>query len=164
MIRPLEPGDVAACGALLDRLADWFGVADANAHYLASLGRVPAFVAVADDDDRGHELIGFLALEQRAEASAEILVMAVDPTSHRHGYGRALVAAAQDWCDSHDMRWLFVKTRGPSTYDDLYARTRRFYTAVGFEPLYESHAEWGPTDAALILVQHRTCARHSADG
>lgn len=162
MIRLLEPGDVVLCGAMLDRLTDWFGLPETNARYLASLGRIPSFVAVAGTD--GHpgargEIVGFLALEPRAEHSAEIVVMAVEPTWHRQGHGRALVDAAREWCDRHDTSWLFVKTRGPSTYDDFYARTRRFYAAVGFEPLYESHTEWGASEAALILVQHLTCAR-----
>ena len=43
-----------------------------------------------------------------------------------------------------EVRWLHVKTRGPSTYDEDYERTRRFYLAVGFEVLYESRTEWGP--------------------
>lgn len=160
MIRPLEPGDVAHCGAMLDRLTDWFAVPDANARYLASLGKIPSFVAVADADDRAgahDEIVGFLALESRAEHSAEIVVMAVEPTWHRRGHGRALIRAAEGWCHDHDMAWLFVKTRGPSTYDDFYARTRHFYTAVGFEPLYESRTEWGASDAALILVRHLDC-------
>ena len=69
------------------------------------------------------------------------------------GTGRALVAAAEDWCRARDVRWLHVKTRGPSTYDEDYERTRRFYLAVGFEVLYESRTEWGPENAALVLVK-----------
>jgi hypothetical protein len=51
------------------------------------------------------------------------------------------------------VRWLHVKTRGPATPDPHYERTRRFYLALGFEPLFESLTLWGPEDAALILVK-----------
>lgn len=46
-----------------------------------------------------------------------------------------------------------VKTRRPSTPDEVYERTRHFYLARGFEPLFETLELWGPEDAALILVK-----------
>ena len=79
--------------------------------------------------------------------------MGVEPAVHRRGTGRALVTAAEDWCRAREVRWVQVKTRGPSTYDEDYERTRRFYLAVGFEVLYESRTEWGPENAALVLVK-----------
>ena len=148
MIRSLEPDDVDACAAILARLPQWFGIEAANTAYIESLHRLPGFVAV---DDR--TLTGFLALEQHTSRSAEITVMGVDPAWHRRGTGRALVTAAEDWCRARGVRWLHVKTRGPSTYDEDYERTRRFYLAVGFDALYESRTEWGPENAALVLVK-----------
>jgi len=147
VIRPLQPSDIAACAALLERLPDWFGIPASNAAYIDSLQRLPGFVAV----DEGR-VTGFLAVEQHFPHAAEITVMAVDPDHHREGIGRALVATAEDWCRAHGVTLLHVKTRGPSTYDDDYEQTRRFYTGVGFTPLYESLTEWGPANASLILV------------
>jgi GNAT superfamily N-acetyltransferase len=147
MIRTLEAADVDACAALLARLPQWFGIEAANAAYVDSLSRLPGLVATRDGT-----VVGFLALELHTPASAEITVMGVDPDLHRHGVGRALVAAAVQWCRGREVRWLHVKTRGPSTYDDDYERTRRFYLALGFEVLYESLTEWGPQNAALVLV------------
>jgi GNAT superfamily N-acetyltransferase len=148
VIRPLEPNDVDACAAILARLPQWFGIEAANAAYIESLHRLPGFVAVHE-----RALTGFLALDLHTPTSAEITVMGVDPRLHRRETGRALVAAAEDWCRARDVRWLHVKTRGPSTYDEDYERTRRFYLAVGFEVLYESRTEWGPENAALVLVK-----------
>jgi GNAT superfamily N-acetyltransferase len=147
VIRPLYPDDVPACAALLDRLPDWFGLAESNAAYVAALAHAPGFVAV---DAR--QVVGFLALERHGPRSAEILVMGVDPDRHRRGVGRRLVAAAIGWSVQHGVRWLHVKTRGPSTPDPAYERTRRFYRAVGFDDLYESRTEWGVENAALVLV------------
>ena len=147
MIRSLEPNDVDACAAILGRLPQWFGIEAANAAYVESLRRLPGFVAVD-----GGTLTGFLAVELHTPTSAEITVMGVEPAVHGRGTARVLVAGAEDWC-RREVRWLHVKTRGPSTYDDDYERTRRFYLAVGFEVLYESRTEWGPENAALVLVK-----------
>ena len=49
--------------------------------------------------------------------------------------------------------WLHVKTRGPSTPDPGCEKTRRFYLAAGFDPLFESLTLWDPEDAARILVE-----------
>jgi GNAT superfamily N-acetyltransferase len=100
------------------------------------------------------QIAGFLGLEQHNERSAEIHVMAVRPELHRRGVGTELVAFAERWCRERGVRWLHVKTRGPSTPDPDYERTRRFYLSSGFEPLFESLTLWGPENAALILVKH----------
>ena len=154
MIRQLRPDDVGACAELLARLPEWFGLADANAAYVDSLHELPAFVAVED-----RQIVGFIAVLEHDEQSAEVTVMAVDPSRHRQGIGQRLLAAAEQRCVDRDVRWLHVKTRGPATFDEDYERTRRFYRAMGFDPLYESLTEWGPDNAALVLVKHLGCRR-----
>src|SRR5215211_7507523 len=121
VIRELQRSDVRACAAILGRLSDWFGDPVSNANYVAALDHSPGFVASV------RAVRGFLVLEKHDHGSAEILVMGVDPEWHRNGLGRALVAAAEEWCKKEGVRWLHVKTRGPSTYDDAYERTRQFY-------------------------------------
>jgi GNAT superfamily N-acetyltransferase len=152
LIRPIEAGDVAPCSTLLGRLPEWFGVPEANAQYVESLHRVPAWVAIEDG-----EIVGFVAVVTHTPRSAEVSVLAVDPDRHRQGFGRLLVEAVESWCAGYDVEWLHVKTRGPSTYDDSYERTRRFYAALGFEVLFESLTEWGRDNAALVLVKHLSC-------
>ncbi len=147
-VRGLQPSDIPACEQLLARLPDWFGLEAQNRAYVESLRTFPAAVA-----EREGEYAGFLALEQHYPASVEIHVMAVEPRLHRLGIGRALAAWAERWCRAQGVRWLHVKTRGPATPDPGYDRTRRFYRALGFEPLFESRTLWGPEDAALIFVK-----------
>jgi N-acetylglutamate synthase-like GNAT family acetyltransferase len=149
MIRPIEETDIAACSALLDRLPAWFGIPESNREYVDSLRRLPAWVF--EDDS---QVVGFVAVLTHTPRSAEIWVMAVDPDVHRRGHGRELVRAVESWCRDTDVEWLHVKTRGPSTYDDDYERTRRFYAAMGFDVLYESLTEWGADNAALVLIKH----------
>lgn len=146
-VRKLEQPDAPACARLLAELPDWFGLEAANRAYVASLGRLPA--AVAESSGR---IVGFVALELHNPVSAEIHVMGVARALHRQGIGRELVRWARDAARALGARWLHVKTRGPSTPDPEYARTRAFYLAQGFEPLFESSTLWGPKNAALILV------------
>jgi steroid delta-isomerase-like uncharacterized protein len=146
-IRKLAAADVPACAGLLAELSDWFGMEAANRAYVESLGRLPA--AVAESNGR---VVGFIALELHNPVSAEIHVMGVARALHRQGVGRELVRWARDAARTLGARWLHVKTRGPSTPDPEYARTRAFYLAQGFEPLFESRTLWGPENAALILV------------
>ena len=155
-VRPLRKDDIDACAAILARLPQWFGIAEANAVYVDSLARLPAFVAVTTEP--ADAVVGFLAIEQHRPTAAEITVMGVDPEMHRQGIGHMLVLAAEARCRADRIEWLHVKTRGPSTYDDDYERTRRFYRAEGFAELYESLSEWGAANAALVLVKHLPCS------
>jgi GNAT superfamily N-acetyltransferase len=153
-VRTLQRGDIADCSRILYSLPDWFGLEASNRAYIDSLNTSPAAVAVA-----GNDIVGFIALAAHTDASYEINVMAVPQDRHRRGIGSALIAWAESWCRERRVPWLHVKTRGPSTPDPGYERTRQFYLAQGFEPLFESLTEWGPENAALVLVKHLACGR-----
>jgi len=147
-IRELRPSDVPACAELLAALPDWFGHEETNREYIEGLVRRPSVVV-----EVGGRIAGFLSIERHNPGSAEVHVMAVDRGRHRQGIGAALVAWTERWCEAESVPWLHVKTRGPSTPDAGYERTRHFYLAQGFEPLFETLDLWGPQDAALILVK-----------
>ncbi|MDH3642704.1 MAG: GNAT family N-acetyltransferase [Gammaproteobacteria bacterium] len=146
--RDFEEGDRTECARLLNELPEWFGIAEANAAYIDVLGTIPTAVAL-----RKGQLLGFVALEQHNSRSVEIHVLAVNREYHNQGVGSALIAWSESRCSNMNVPWLHVKTRGPSTPDPDYARTRSFYRAKGFDPLFESLTHWGPEDAALILVK-----------
>jgi len=152
-VRALTADDVDACATLLATLPEWFGIEESNRAYVASLHDLPAVVAIADGS-----VVGFAAVEQYGDDAAELTVMAVDRVRHGQGIGRALVDSVEQHCRAEGVSWLHVKTRGPSTFDEHYERTRGFYRAVGFTPLYESHTEWGVGNAALVLVKHLACS------
>jgi N-acetylglutamate synthase-like GNAT family acetyltransferase len=140
--------DVPACERILLALPQWFGLSASNMAFIESLRRLPAFVTVIEAG-----VVGFQALETHTVVSAEIRIVAVKPALHRNGVGHALVSRARDWCAERGVRWLHVKTRGPSTPDPYYERTRSFFAAEGFDPVFESLTLWGPADAALVLVR-----------
>jgi GNAT superfamily N-acetyltransferase len=147
-IRALAAADIGRCREILYSLPNWFGLEASNQAYIRSLSELPAAVACVQG-----RIVGFMALAEHTPASFEIHVMAVDPGLHRQGAGRALVAWAEQQCRDRNAHWLHVKTRGPLTPDPHYERTRAFYLACGFEPLFETLELWGPQNAALIMVK-----------
>jgi GNAT superfamily N-acetyltransferase len=151
-VRTLRPPDIADCSRILHSLPNWFGMEESNRAYIDSLRTSPG--AVATD---GEDIVGFIALVRHTDDSYEINVMAVPEDHHRRGIGSSLIHWAENWCRERSIPWLHVKTRGPSTPDPGYDRTRQFYLAQGYAPLFESLALWGPENAALVLVKHIAC-------
>ena len=147
-VLPFEPRFGADCSALLEALPDWFGIPESNANYLRNLSRLPSWVAVCNG-----ELMGAITLEPHFPGSFEVHFMAVHPEHHRKGIGRLLLAHLESVARTRGARWLHVKTLAPSHPDPFYARTRAFYQAMGFTPLFESEALWGPANPAVVLVK-----------
>lgn len=143
-----EPTMTEACERILKALPEWFGVPASNEAYVRSLARLTTFVARL----RG-EVVGFVAIERHFPVSAENHVIAVEPAHHRHGIGRALLVHAECWLREEGVEWLHVKTLGPSDPYPPYARTRAFHAALGFQPLFETTALWGPENPALVMVK-----------
>ncbi|HME70437.1 MAG TPA: GNAT family N-acetyltransferase [Myxococcota bacterium] len=136
------------CASVIHQLADWFGIEASNQAYIAALGRLPTFLV--HDEER---VLGFIALEETSVEAVEIHVMAVAPDRHRSGIGRAMVSRAEGWMRFRGLRILHVKTLGPSHPDPYYARTRAFYQALGFRPVFETTALWGAENPSLVLVK-----------
>ncbi len=147
-VRELRAADISECERVLYGLPGWFGLEASNRAYIESLSRLPGAVAELDG-----QVVGFAALEEHDARSVELHVIAVQRDRHGQGAGSALVDWAETWCRARGVRWFHVKTRGPSTPDQGYERTRQFYLARGFEPLFETLELWGPENAALILVK-----------
>lgn len=147
-IIPYDPEFAAECADLIDALPDWFGLPETNAAYLRSLEVLPSWLAVDDG-----KVVGAITLEAHFPGSFEIHFMAVHPDHHRQGIGRQLVALVEDEVRKGNGRFLHVKTLAPSDPDPYYAKTRAFYFALGFAPLFESDALWGPENTAVILLK-----------
>ncbi|HEU4428353.1 MAG TPA: GNAT family N-acetyltransferase [Myxococcota bacterium] len=146
-IVPFEPAHLPACRAIFETIPEWFGIAASNEKYLRELGELPAFVAVESD-----AVVGFASLRTHFPEAAELEVLAVRRDLHRRGAGRALVSHCEDWLRARGVAWLHVKTLAPSDPDPGYAKTRAFYRALGFAPLFETEL-WGPGNPTLISVK-----------
>ncbi len=143
----LDTGKGAACEHVLRALPEWFGIESSILDYVKDVEAMPCWVA-----RDGDEVVGFMALAAHRDWSREIHVMGVLPAQHGRGVGRALVAAAEAAARADGVRWLLVKTLGPSHPDAGYAKTRAFYAACGFEPLEELMDLW-PGNPALLMVK-----------
>jgi GNAT superfamily N-acetyltransferase len=141
--------DPATVERLLRLLPDWFGIPAANAEYVEAARDLPAYLArPAQNPAAGHaDPVGVLLARRHLAEAAEIHLLAVEPTLHRHGVGRELIAALEADLAADGCRMLQVKTLGPSKPHAGYERTRQFYTTVGFCPL-EEIGLWGPDNPA----------------
>lgn len=138
------------CEAILRGLPAWFGIESSLQAYVREVEDLELSWAAHDTDDK---IVGFLSVKLHYPWTAELHVMGVEEDWHRKGVGRALVATAEAELAARGVELFFVKTLGPSREDEAYARTRRFYEALGFRPLEELHGLWGPGNPTLVLVK-----------
>jgi GNAT superfamily N-acetyltransferase len=106
------------------------------------------YVAMTDRVPRGP-----LLLKYHSAASAEVYWMGVDPTFHRSGIGRALMAAAVDGARARAVKYLFVTTLHPADPYEPYQRTRRFYEAMGFEYMLEEQFSADPDNPMAYYLK-----------
>ena len=146
----LEVGrcDADAVAALLHGLPEWFGLEEATAAYIEAARTMPTVLALDDG-----VVVGALLWTRPFPASAEVHLMAVDAGRHRRGIGTALLDRAEAELRADGVRYLQVKTLGPSRPDEEYERTRRFYEARGFVALEEMFDVWPDDNPMLILVK-----------
>jgi ribosomal protein S18 acetylase RimI-like enzyme len=133
---------------ILGALPDWFGIPQANQHYIAYVATHPTYVALENNKP-----IGFLTPKQHYPQSAEIYVMAVLPAYHRQGIGRKLITALENDLRENGTIFLQVKTLDSAHPDEGYRRTRLFYLGMGFIPLESYDDLWGNGNPALQLVK-----------
>lgn len=141
-------GQAAVCVPIIRSLPEWFGIEEAIVAYAAEIDGLPTFLAGPLD-----AVSGFLSLKQHNPYAAEIYVMGIRRDFHRAGIGRRLVQAAETWLRQQGVEYLQVKTLGPSSADENYARTRAFYQALGFRPLEELKQIWDTQNPCLIMIK-----------
>jgi GNAT superfamily N-acetyltransferase len=146
-----DPGTVER---LLGALPGWFGIPAANVGYVESARELPTYLACPTTHDAADaEPVGVLLARRHFAQAAEIHLLAVEPSLHRHGIGRALVSALEADLVADGCILLQVKTLGPSNPDAGYARTRKFYATLGFWPLEELLDLWSPDNPCLLMVK-----------
>jgi ribosomal protein S18 acetylase RimI-like enzyme len=141
---------------LLRSLPDWFGIESSVIEYVARARELPTYLAwpssTAPVPPTARRPVGVLLAARHFPGAAEIFLLAVEPTLHRRGVGRALVEALETDLIADRVELLQVKTLGPSLPDAGYHRTRQFYSRMGFRPLEEIHGLW-PDDPCLVMVK-----------
>lgn len=142
---PMRRREIAA--GILHDLPEWFGIPESTQAYIEEAGELPFFAALCDGAS-----VGFLTIKQTSRCAAEIHVMGVKRANHRCGVGRMLMNAAIAYCRENGYRLLQVKTLDERHPDPGYARTRRFYEAVGFLPLECFPTLWDEDNPCLVMV------------
>jgi len=140
-----EKGSIAR--RILEALPESFGIPEAREHYIAATQSLLMLIARAG----GKDAVGFLSIKEHTPKSAEAFVLGVLPEWHRCGIGRTLFAEAERSLAAKGIRFLTVKTLGPTHPDPYYARTRRFYEAIGFEALEVLDGYWGDNPCLLMI-------------
>ena len=150
MVREVEsPAERSRiCATILRALPEWFGIESAIEHYVAEVRALPTLAAGSAD-----EPAGFRSLKQHSPYAAEIYVMGVLREHHRAGIGTALVVRAEELLRTRDVEYLQVKTLAPANPSPNYARTRKFYEAIGFRPLEVFPTLWDEHNPCLLLVK-----------
>ncbi len=141
----LDQGEI--CEHILRALPQWFGIESAILEYVEHMAAMPTFVVLEDGD-----VVGFMGLKLHSAQSAEIYVMGILPGYHRRGLGRGLFEEGCGWLRSQGVSFLQVKTVSASSTDPSYAKTRQFYTALGFVSLEEFKTLWGAHNPCLQMI------------
>ncbi|MEY2470336.1 MAG: hypothetical protein QOF21_3034 [Actinomycetota bacterium] len=149
VVERMDTGAGAICAEILPTLPTWFGIAEANDAYVKAADANTTFVAF---DDSGRA-VGLTTITRFGDYSAEVHLMAVLPDLHRSGIGRQMLSAAEEWLRAASVEYLQVKTLSASASDEGYAKTRKFYAAVGFRELEEFPELWDPSNPALQLIK-----------
>jgi GNAT superfamily N-acetyltransferase len=145
----LQVGRGALARAVLSALPDWFGRPESVDDYVRAADALPMLAArLADGRD-----IGFLSLKPQTPVAAEAMVLGVLPEWHRRGLGRRLFDAAERRLRTRGVRYLTVKTLSADHPDRHYAATRRFYEAIGFEPIEVFADLWGADTPCLFMLK-----------
>jgi ribosomal protein S18 acetylase RimI-like enzyme len=148
VIRPLTPGDAAACDAIIAGLPEWFELEEGIAECAAAVRTQHGLVAEADGT-----VVGFVTHRPHYPQAAEVTWLAVERGAHRQGHGQALVDALARELAGAGVRYLTVKTLSDRSDDVYYARTRAFYRANGFVPLLDLPELWDAENPAMVFVR-----------
>ena len=147
-VQPLTENCGEICESILRALPDWFGIEESLVQYIKDADSMPTML-IKDGD----EAIGFLTIKKNFPESADIHCMGILPKYHRMGAGRILIEAVETYLKKDGVKILQVKTVSADRKCDAYAKTRAFYTAVGFIPLEVFPKLWDEANPCLVLVK-----------
>lgn len=141
-----DKGQIAR--TILEALPEWFGKPDSLTEYVEAVEKQVMFVAFV----RG-EPVGFVALEKHNAINTEMAVLGALPHYHRKGVGRAIIEKVIDFVKAEGGRFVTVKTIAEEGGSAAYDETRKFYIAMGFEPLELFPDLWDPWNPCLLMIR-----------
>lgn len=136
------------CENILRQLPEWFGIEQTVLDYGKEIDSLPTFLIRMQEKNAG-----FITIKPHFKESAELYVLGILPQYHHQGLGKAAVESVTEYCRSQGVEYLQVKTLSPSDNWPAYSSTRAFYLSLGFKPLEEIPAIWGPESPCLQMIK-----------
>ena len=140
------------CNAILRALPNWFGNELAIVDYTDQVRDMPFLAAFVDGAP-----VGFVAIKEHNQYTAEVCVMGIITGYHRQGIGSIMIRWCEEYCLANGKEFLTVKTLDESRASKSYEKTRQFYLAIGFKPLEVFPLYWDKDNPCLFLVK---CINH----
>ena len=134
--------------AILTQLPEWFGLPDSMNEYISCSKEMP-FWACFDEETP----IGFIALKETSNATAEIYVMGILKEYHRNGLGHLLWRAFLQYAKEHGYEYVQVKTVKKGKYKE-YNITNAFYENLGFKELECFPNLWDEWNPCQVYVNY----------
>lgn len=135
--------------AVLEKLPEWFGDKQALDEYAEKVKQFPYYAAL----NTAGECIGFFSVKIHYQHTGDIFVCGVLPEYQHVGIGKALYHAAENYFVQKGCKYVIVKTLSDTVDFEPYARTRKFYRSVGFEPLITLTEMWDEENPCLIMFK-----------
>lgn len=129
MVSALEAQEL--CQQIIINLPQYFGIPEANQHYIDSLAACVNFIAHINN-----QKIGLLSLNFPYPENANIFWMGVLSDFQGQGVGRALLQKAESYAITQLSKTLTVETLAPIESDSHYLKSYEFYKKNGFHPLF----------------------------
>lgn len=136
------------CEEIIFSLPGLFGLEEANKEYIEKVADTTFYAAYMFD-----KVVGFFSIISHFPQTSEIYVCGILSEYHRLGIGTKLLQNIEDDLRKKGVKFLTVKTLSASHPDKGYAKTRKFYEAVGFVPLEEFKELWGNENPCLFMVK-----------
>jgi ribosomal protein S18 acetylase RimI-like enzyme len=145
IIRAISPSDRESVVEIARNLPQWF------------LKPALEEIAHAAETERGHVALqdercaGFATYLPRENKCAELTWIGVDPSRHRTGIGRKLLEAIDLDLTVKGYECLEVSTVADTEDYEPYARTRSFYSAIGFRDVSIKQKGFPSRDDRLLM-------------
>ena len=97
--------------------------------------------------EEGDSIIGFAVAERRSGRVGHIVTIDVVEQWRRHGVGKALMDAAEDWARQHGLGFIYLETAA----DNLVAQA--FYEARDYVKLQKRERYYANGKAAWVMMK-----------
>lgn len=141
-----EKSDI--CRSVIESLPEWFGIPESKEEYILGVKKSIFYATYMFGKP-----VGFYSIIKHFPETAEIYVCGILKDFHRLGIGKLLQNTVEKTLSVIGVKYLTVKTLSASHPDKNYAKTREFYSSVGFTPLEEFKTLWGESNPCLFLVK-----------